>query len=694
MNWHLDLTEAESLVSLQSKYDGVIRRLISGLGASKSTELATNFRELTQSLRLSSANSWVSELVRRQVSGDARMRRVNTTVFEFIRDVRAFLKAYHSFVARPVQMSSDLVDAPQAIQILHALTEGKKPFGLFSFAAKQFQERFSAIRIAGKAPVTTEDWEYVKQYARLRSELSPLRTRWHAVRDQLEIPSSVDFAEESVPQLEALLSLLESAVSELPTRISRLQASLVDVLKTREDAAEVMADESSIIDFSEAFSRTTRAARLGETKQKLESLTAKLDENVQFCRDASAFIKGALGMRRGKSKINPREAEVIVEEIEAIISNPLLATIPGTVQARSIGVISLIGGFQAAYIQKLLLDRVGEAVIVRHRIICGDSATMQGNERDIVFLSMVADRKSRHAQTSEQYAQRFNVALSRARDRMILVRSVEPDNLNPKDLKAKVIQHFRDPMPATANRSSKLIELCDSGFERAVFTKLTEAGYRVTPQVGSEGFFIDMVVEGEGGRRLAIECDGDRYHGPERWADDMRRQRILERVGWTFWRCFGSDYMIDTEGVFSDLVATMEARGIKPIGSTDEVYTFTEHRMVGGDVEIQTENEDYPNAADENNEIAKALQSLAPTSPLEVGDRIILRFLDRENAKPEFFEVVEGQSDESNGLLGLSSTLAIALSRAEPEDEITVQLEGETRRLMFVALESAEKEAA
>jgi hypothetical protein len=42
----------------------------------------------------------------------------------------------------------------------------------------------------------------------------------------------------------------------------------------------------------------------------------------------------------------------------------------------------------------------------------------------------------------------------------------------------------------------------------------------------------------------------------------------------------------------------------------------------------------------------------------------------------------------------LSSPLAIALSRAEPEDEVTVQLDGETRRLMFVALESAEKEAA
>ena len=60
------------------------------------------------------------------------------------------------------------------------------------------------------------------------------------------------------------------------------------------------------------------------------------------------------------------------------------------------------------------------------------------------------------------------------------------------------------------------------------------------PLVGSLGYSIDLVVEGANGRLLAIECDGDLYHGPDRWADDMRRQRILERVGWIFWRVFGS----------------------------------------------------------------------------------------------------------------------------------------------------------
>jgi hypothetical protein len=42
---------------------------------------------------------------------------------------------------------------------------------------------------------------------------------------------------------------------------------------------------------------------------------------------------------------------------------------------------------------------------------------------------------------------------------------------------------------------------------------LIKLGYRVIPQVGSVGVSIDM-VEREGGRRLAVECDGDRVSRP------------------------------------------------------------------------------------------------------------------------------------------------------------------------------------
>ena len=81
---------------------------------------------------------------------------------------------------------------------------------------------------------------------------------------------------------------------------------------------------------------------------------------------------------------------------------------------RSIGVISLIGPHQAEYIRAKLSETIGEELMQRHAILCGDSATFQGTEREIVFLSMVADPVHRTAFTMLRYAQRFNVAVCRA----------------------------------------------------------------------------------------------------------------------------------------------------------------------------------------------------------------------------------------------------------------------------------------
>jgi transcription elongation GreA/GreB family factor len=91
------------------------------------------------------------------------------------------------------------------------------------------------------------------------------------------------------------------------------------------------------------------------------------------------------------------------------------------------------------------------------------------------------------------------------------------------------------------------------------------------------GYAIDFVVEGADDRRLAIELDGDKYHGPDRWADDMRRQRALERLGWTFWRCWGSTWISDREGCVADLVKSLERVGVEPIGMAEIDGVHTEH---------------------------------------------------------------------------------------------------------------------
>jgi very-short-patch-repair endonuclease len=274
---------------------------------------------------------------------------------------------------------------------------------------------------------------------------------------------------------------------------------------------------------------------------------------------------------RRDGDINAGEVDVIISEIAKLTGDERFAN-------RSIGVISLIGAVQSATIYNRLIAELGAEIIERHRIMCGNAATFQGQERDIIFLSMVACPATAIAQTARNIEQRFNVAASRARDRLVLVRSVAASDLNPDDLKCKLIEHFRNPMEGgNIVPPSDVLDLCQSGFERDVGRRLLDQGFRLRPQVPVAGYFIDFVVEGAGDRRLAIELDGDNFHGPDRWADDIRRQKILERLGWTFWRCWGSSWYADPDGCLADLLDTLRQMGIEPLGMAAVTAVHTEH---------------------------------------------------------------------------------------------------------------------
>lgn len=200
-----------------------------------------------------------------------------------------------------------------------------------------------------------------------------------------------------------------------------------------------------------------------------------------------------------------------------------------------------------------------------------------------MFLTMVSAPNDVGAPLSrDTFAQRFNVAASRARDRMYLVRSVELEHLSDKDIfRNSLIHHFAAPFAQDEVRVGDLRKLCESPFEREVYNELTQRGYWVTPQVRVGQFRIDMVVQGHNDARLAVECDGDKYHGADKWADDMQRQRVLERAGWVFWRCFASTWMRRRKAVLEDLLKTLEERGIESVGGDGAPRSVhTEYRRI------------------------------------------------------------------------------------------------------------------
>jgi very-short-patch-repair endonuclease len=149
---------------------------------------------------------------------------------------------------------------------------------------------------------------------------------------------------------------------------------------------------------------------------------------------------------------------------------------------------------------------------------------------------------------------------------MYLVRSVELEHLSEADRwRRSLIGHFVAPFAQDEIRVEDQRKLCESPFEREMYDELTQRSYWVTPQVRVGHYRIDMVVEGNNDARLAVECDGDRYHGAEKWADDMQRQRVLERAGWVFWRCFASAFIRRRKDILDDLLKSLVVRGIEPV---------------------------------------------------------------------------------------------------------------------------------
>lgn len=278
------------------------------------------------------------------------------------------------------------------------------------------------------------------------------------------------------------------------------------------------------------------------------------------------------GYRKGRSKANPPEADYIIDELQRIAEDP-------SFDGRTIGVTTLLGTEQAALVYSRIENELGIPFIEKYKVRVGDPATFQGDERDIMFLSMVATPGNSAALSGLPFEQRFNVAASRARERMILVRSIELDQLSPSDkLRRALLEHFRSPFPNDTEDAADARLRCESDFERDVFDSLQDRGYALDTQVRVGQHRIDIVVEGDDDRRLAIECDGDRYHGPEQWPADMQRQRTLERAGWRFWRCFASRFVRERQTVLEELCSLLDSLDIRPRAADERSTVYTEYK--------------------------------------------------------------------------------------------------------------------
>lgn len=379
--------------------------------------------------------------------------------------------------------------------------------------------------------------------------------------DQQISPSAVGISKEQMN------TLIKAHLRSFPhASMMEIQTSLYDLTQTVFNSrANIMLKEHfrcvpEIIDFSNQLCYNGNIQPLRNPPDSM-----RLQPTLQ-----SIFVKG--GYREERRQVNKPEAEAICEKVRELVGDLRYA-------GKTIGVISLTGSEQAKYILDLIDQYVSPQKQEEYAFHAGDSYAFQGDERDVIILSMVVGKGRRFTSiSSDTYLQRYNVAMSRAKEQLILFHSVELDKdlTNPEDLRYQLLKFVQDGdgdqnqeeqvllREQESDEEEELRERCDSSFEEDVYLWLIEKGYKVTPQVAVGHYRIDLVVEGERDR-LALECDGDRYHSPEKWWDDRMCQRLLERVGWTFQRVSGSSFYRDREQAMQFVVERLEEMGIGPI---------------------------------------------------------------------------------------------------------------------------------
>ncbi|MEG1502317.1 MAG: AAA domain-containing protein [Synergistaceae bacterium] len=287
------------------------------------------------------------------------------------------------------------------------------------------------------------------------------------------------------------------------------------------------------------------------------------DESNVIVKPATISYRVTNGARDIRRKTNIQEAETIVALMLACMEFE-------EYKDMTFGAISLIGDEQASVINNMAVEKISPLDFEKRRILCGNASHFQGDERDIIFLSLVDNNEGEGPLrlTGEGIGkatkQRYNVAASRAKNQLWVVHSLDVSkDLKAGDMRRDLIEYAMNPS-SFKEQINEIKAKADSPFEVAVAKALTIQGYNIVQQWKVGSYRIDMVAVC-GDNKIAIECDGELYHsGDEKIREDMERQAILERLGWRFIRIRGSEYYGNPSQTITRVVDELTAFGIEP----------------------------------------------------------------------------------------------------------------------------------
>ncbi len=283
---------------------------------------------------------------------------------------------------------------------------------------------------------------------------------------------------------------------------------------------------------------------------------------------------------------NSFEAKAIVDEIVRRHS-----VAPDT--SPSIGVICF-NLKQQNLIEDLLEERYAQDPELERWALAGDEPlfvknleNVQGDERDVILFS-ITYAPGENGKMAMRFGpvntdggwRRLNVALTRSRREMLVFATLRPEEIDLSRTASKGVRALKNFL-AYAQRGRLLAPVSGGGGQdyiaAEIAERLTAAGRRVTRNVGSSSFKVDIALSAAGasGEYYAgILLDGDSYESARTTRDrEVARERLLAGLGWKLCRVWAIDWWADSEATLKrveEFLSSAEAAWLETHPQDDE----------------------------------------------------------------------------------------------------------------------------
>jgi len=286
---------------------------------------------------------------------------------------------------------------------------------------------------------------------------------------------------------------------------------------------------------------------------------------------------------RGGSRTNPIEAARVVDEVVRMLTDAADRDSIGVVtfnQAQQTLIQDLFDAKRRENpeLERFFTNESEEPVFVKNL------ENVQGDERDTIVFSVGygPDATGRPSMNfgplnKEGGERRLNVAVTRARRRLVVFSSMTSDMIDLRRTRVTGVAHFKQFLDY-AQRGPEALEAfaghstqanAEARFEHALRDRLAQRGYEVDERIGCAGYRIDLAIrdsKNPGKYLLGIECDGKQYRGASTARDrDRTRPSVLKGLGWNLIRVWSTQWHISPDRVLAQIdAAVVAARDAQP----------------------------------------------------------------------------------------------------------------------------------